>query len=953
MSKKTRPFKSNSKSMNLFDLRKARRANAVNEAHRIVSAYGENISPSDLSHIETQLSKIANLDSSFISSMLEKLKDKFNQSCVVMNDDGHTVDYVAQNEAAQATACTALNNAYAENLAGTKNHQLTRSWFFHSVKKSWRKVVGDLKSEGKSFFSNVNDFAQKVPVRGASIITKYRASVVNVEKSIRSIFHRAPTARVKILSNKCTRRLQVAATVSFAALLMACSNGNKQSPVEQPSARDTFKLPNGVFSSSDVVDGSTNSANVSKQTYVVPVDSTRVHPKDLESTINFLNNTFKNKQINGKDVSGYEYATYCLTNEIMEKHFPNRTRDEVLNEYRYVRSFYPNATEAERLNVSAERVKAAYVAQALDEFFCDETQLPNNCSDLFISLDKGYKQKYAIGIQNPCGDAKVLYTGRQHAAKKVAKVKHQASTTVRQAKVEEAAVPVVEQVATVEDSIVAEKPQTSFEEASSSLHVDTAYVQTVTSDPIVVQEFKSNERLASPKITGVATAEQVLDLKAQNTKVMVENPQTDFVDVDTISSTASAGKGLIQSSNVIDNQQTDFVDANKFDTADDIDTFVPVDEDTLDTNKIQYSYSASTKVKTDSINAANSSQASDSVVADQSVYTDSVTVKILADSDTISVGTPGAGYVAERGGVENRGLSKKDIDYARKKLGDDTYEKIVAEAPKVWFAKGGIAEGLTPDQFAYIAAVLAVTEPHGVAVTAIMKSINCGDTITSESVVKAAVDGVHKNKTRDGWTYSKRIYVDRVHNNGCDEKLTLKQWRTRKQRPTSASGPKFDRYFEQRGVIPRQTAFVEVPSSLTINYQYVQNVQVQDPDITAFRSNEDLMQRDTGVATAKQVLDLKAKNTKVMVENAAPTVSAKKKGNQAKKLDQVNKAYQEAAKKNGLSGNLSIDKYSDDGSEFIANFFKGRKITAKELDDYQSTLQQAVTKALAVRNRRS
>ena len=869
--------------------------------------------PIKISHLEDNLTHVLNLDESFTSMILDMFKKKFHKdhSIAVVTDDGKEINRVARDEAGLALAHTALNSAYAENLTNNSQRSFSRSWFFHSVKEAWRSNVRDLKSEGKSFFAKMRDsFAQKTPVRASSILVHHNSSVISLQNTVKKVSSWAKTAKSKILCNKfATNRLKVAGTAAFATVIMACSNGGKQAPVQVMDAQS-----NNIEMVTDTI---------VTPAYVVPTDSTRVQSGDLNSTIRFLNNSIKDKE-----VSGYEFATQRLTDDVMENHFPGKTRDEVLNAYRYIRSFYPNPDKAEKMGVSSDLVKAARTAQALDQFLsgCDD-KLPENCGAMFVEQVKGEYNIRATGVQNPCDDAKVLYTGRRHAAKKAAKVKHNASTTVQQTEVEEAVAPVVEQVAAVEDSVVVENPQTDFEATASSLQNDTVYTQNVTTNPSTLYQFRSNEDLDA-KDTKDATQEDVLGLNTGSTKVDIENQQTDFVDVDAMSSSSgisefkgnSAADTHIVRDNVpadevenlapssisvdIENPagiaaQTDFVDvaASYVYTSkapevakDSTSAASAMQTDFVDVDA--YSYTTTT----DSLSSASAATSSFDAtsIADNAVSNDSVIVKILADSDTISRGTPGAGYVAERGGFENRGLSKEDIDYARKKLGDDTYEQIVAEAPKEWFAKGGIAEGLTPDQFAYITAVLAVTEPHGVAVTAIMKSINCGDTITSESVVKAAVDGVHKNKTRDGWTYSKRIYVDRVNNNGCGKKLTLKQWRTRKQKPTTASGPKFPRYFEQRGVLPRQTAFEEAPSSLTIDYQYVQNVQVQTPDITEFRSNEDLNPRKTDVATAEQVLGLETGNTKVMVEDATPTVQQPKHKKAANRRKQAKKEAERA-----------------------------------------------------------
>lgn len=931
MSNKARKFKSKNKS----NFRKVRRL----DRRRHLASRVRSLKPEVL---ERNLSNVLELSNeSFVSTL--------DDNVAIVNDFGIEVNKDARKEAEHVLAQTAINETMEEVLVNEEEKHYTPSRFLSFAKSVWRRNLDELKEEGKSFFSKLNKrFAGKSPVRGTSVLENHRSSILSLKRLTQQIQESTTSSKVKILNNKYVRRLSIAATVSAMALVVACT-GKQQPQNSMPIQNDSALSVNNLNASSQQAAADTIQFNDARQQ--VQADSVVFTPFNANNPLHqFCEKTFAN-------IGGWEGVNKALTNQMMEEHFAGKTRDEVLNALRFVLS-KPSyeVAHGEEYRIASEL--ASYLNN------CDENaKMPENVSKIFIEQFKGDRNIQVTGA-NPCDQT--ISTKRLKSVRRASSVK--VKENVKVADADTVVVKTVEQP---------QNQQMTFEDAASTLETDTVYQNKVVQDSVQITKFKANEDL-KVQDSDNAFEQDVLGLSAKKTDVNIEkdslSQQTSFIEEDQLSGSGISefkGNGLsdvvttrenVSTNEVADlqssssNVQIEYSVTNAEQQAfEEADSFVEVTDtaqftstSTLGSGQAVF-YSPSSRTDTLSVNLDKPS--SDSIVTDNSVVSDSVTVKILADSDTISVGTPGAGHVAERGGYQNSGVTKEQDDYSRKKLGD-FYDLFIENTPKEAYAKGGIYEGLSPEQAAYAVAVIAVTDPHGEAMHAILKSTNCEEELTLEekAAAKSAVDGVHKNKTRDGWTYSKRIYVDRVNNNGCGKRLTLKQWRTRRQKPTTASGPKFDRYFEQRGVIPRQTAFEEAPSTLSVQYQHTQNVVIDNPTVTQFKSNEDLAAKQVSDATVQDVLNTQADKTDVLIEKAEnPAVKAKKRVYQNKKLAQTNETYQKQAKEHGLSGNLALDSHAENGAEFIKSFFKDRKVTFDDLNNYQVAVRKAYEAALADR----
>ncbi len=263
------------------------------------------------------------------------------------------------------------------------------------------------------------------------------------------------------------------------------------------------------------------------------------------------------------------------------------------------------------------------------------------------------------------------------------------------------------------------------------------------------------------------------------------------------------------------------------------------------------------------------------------IETASDSTQIVTDSDSIPFGTPAAGYVAERGGVNNCGLTADQLKYSKSKIrsyGDSAYEDLMNGITDEMLSKGNIFEGLTREQAIYNLSVWSAVYPHSKETTLIYDYVlNChkGETMSAGDTAraKAAMDKIRINKTIDGVTYAKPLYVESVNNMGCGERVRVNSITVSNTRPTAPSGPKFPRLFQLRAISPEpiihwektdtivETTIKEVPRSPEITLHRGSDLNVAHTD--------SLGTVNTGDVTGITVTD----NTRVLVEKNDSTVS--------------------------------------------------------------------------------
>lgn len=965
MSNKNSRFKSNSMSN-----RKNNRARFGRNGHLIKGARvrssaarrDEILLPENSALLERNLEDAINFSSLDFVEELERdllldqdVSNAFDNTLVV-NDWGEPVNDAAQKSAYRAVIHVAIDDttrmvienqeepfSEKEFASEVKNNALERldnlRTEAEAEKEEQNKVIEEAKEE-KSFFGRLRDkFSRKIEVSGKSIINMFETAKRDMQEYTEQIAEKAPTVKSKVLANKwhqCKTKIAAVAVVAMSAFSIGCSNSSN-TPQPQQAPVDT--LEQVVDTATIVVTSPVPTVTLSavEDTIKVPTeysDSLGVSQSAFKSTVKFDNNSFTQQVDDSTTIEGFAFAykrvaevmsqiKNCVASDSLANDSVAQTPMQVLNSHRYIRSMYPNPDRMEKLGIKdSVLIEAAKTAKELDQFLNDCTDtIPQNISSMFaIEQIPGNMNVYATGIESPCDDAKVQYK----------------KTNIPQTLEENVDVPV--------DTTSIQK---DFDALDSVLETDTI----TTYNDSIVSGFatlnKSNENFSDHKLVRPAQVSEFTDLEVKSDKtVLAEQGENnsevdDFVEVSEesaspeVDATQTTFDDITDVNNVAPVALVD-VEQTTFDDIEEADVTTPVDS-------IQTEFDDFVEVADSTI--AASDQAIQNIA--QALSTDSVTTEILFDSDSIAPGTLAAGYVAERGGYNNSGAALKDIKYSKRILGEDVYQALyqpLSEAfsddgavHQYWFGKNGVFGGLTPEEALIDITVMNVTGPNQETTTALMEAILCNEKMSAEieTKVKADVAGIHINKTRDGWTYNKPVYVSKVNDNGCGKKRTLNKVKTDDASETKASGPKYPRLFKKTTVV-RQTAFDELPSVLDIVNEE-SNDSIVNATYTLVKSNENFT--DSKVvrsASEEEVTNREISSDKQVYVQSNENAPKRKASVMRKRIAKVTQRYEKQAKEAGLTGNLDIDMKTAEGSKFAQEFLAKNKMKAETIVEQQT-----------------
>lgn len=279
--------------------------------------------------------------------------------------------------------------------------------------------------------------------------------------------------------------------------------------------------------------------------------------------------------------------------------------------------------------------------------------------------------------------------------------------------------------------------------------------------------------------------------------------------------------------------------------------------------------------KTSTINWSFNEQTDSTVtvVSDASAFiattpvaeTDSV--KIVADSDSIPFGTPAAGYVAERGGYENRGVGSKN-KYMRlrnkvnstwaNELGVNAYDLIVEhinDHPEVFRSKGTIGEGWTADQIlqSYVTLLGASGQTRQSSdvraeLQILGRLINprgCDMSVTHEQMqaINGALAQSNTDNMRDGVLYNLPKAMTGVTLDRCEQKVNITVVETNQTNitPRRTSGTKHPEFYMLPIVRPVNnepvfTRFNDVQGDTIVNIVYTDSLVA--PQATLHKGSE-------------------------------------------------------------------------------------------------------------------
>lgn len=859
MSNKRRKFKSNNRS-------RQQRRGVVRRVHfdRFGHLIKQDIKNLDTVNISVSVLTRADTyaDESFVSNLADDMRSETENQFFV-DDNGQELGDNAKKEAQAAIVYMGIADT-SRQLFNNEDKPFTAGRFKLMTRFNIRRRLKALRDDGMSFFNQLrHNVVDRSPIRGASVIEMHRSVQVGMKAFTRKLEGKISSSsdNVKSLFKRYKSRMAIAAaSVSLMALTFSCTNGNPAATNNNAQTNKT-EVTDSLTQKQD--QASTATYTQTSQAYKVPVDSSRVAVKDLASTVDFLNKSY------GNDNNGYKYALSRLTDAVMEKHFKDKTREEVLNSYRYFRSFYPDADRAEKLGVSAERVQAARVAEAFHHFLCDENaQLPDDCNAMFINQVKG--DRNVRGVKDPCGET-VQYQKATSKKAQTVKATHSLETKVTPTATK--ATPIVNQEQTGNDSVTVVSPAEDEDFVrEETLTIDTTYVPSVKVEKIHPTYHKANEDL-DPKTSSPATVEQILGLQVKDQEVYIER------GADSISSDSATVKKATSTS-VIDETQTDF---------DDID----VVSDSV----------VNTYVSTATVSNAVGK------VADE--VQDTVKIEVIEGADKVPVGTPSAGYVNERGGYQNTGLTKKEYNDTKKFFGDkfQQYMDIINANDSLLLQNGQIGAGLVGEQLLFQwkqAESWSSNNPKSKKADKVFVLVNqimenyfdrkpcAGDSLTADqtSIIRSVFDRITDTGRIFGVKGNKPVRtVNQIATEDCDTPSKHNYQATGSSRPSNVGEP-HKRLF-RAVTVTRDEAFVN-DSTLIEHTVYVPNYQTTSTNIVYGKYNEDLVTgKVTRKATADEVLSLKVKDQDVYVEvnntdvkENAPTQKEKKFANKVKKEKQ-------------------------------------------------------------------
>lgn len=730
------------------------------------------------------------------------------------------------------------------------------------------------KEENTSFFKKwfgnfrrASNFKEEIKVSGRRVVNFIENVKSKSLSSLEKLSKKANASKTKALWNKVKNRAAVYAAVilTTGSIASSCNqNGNnnqqtseKVSVLADSTNRQTLTIQEDNTDIAPEIEVEETKAEFNVDSIVMPTewaDSMSISKVAFAATQKFDDNSFTQQVDDSTTIAGSEYAYKRLAAHILENN-PDLTPEQLadttylaLNAHRYLRSNYPNPEKLEQLGIKDSTiVDAATKAKELDQFLngCDEN-VPENLDLMFIEQVPGNKHVFATGIESPCDDGNVQY--KNVKIRKAPKIN---------APVQEEKIEVSADTVDVADNFV----------DTESFNVDTLKVEKIVV-PTGMTYNKSNEGFTDSKVLRDADQSEVASAQTENQKILMEGSTTkvdaeqeDFVDVDDASLTATS----VQNS-----------DSTNVAASDSVSTTIDVTSN--------FVASQTTAENADTVSTATAT--SQTVFSSSTLDVTADSVEVLANSDSIPLGTPAAGYVNERGGHNNSGLTEAQINHSRKvitnKYGKDAYDDMMVAIQDEWLAKGGIFEGLTREEAIYMTAAWAVYAPNDKTPKAILNyTIGCyeGEVMPEDvaAEIKADVDLVRQNNTIEGKPYNRNVFVRKVKYNGCDEKITLDMLRTKKAKARVGGGAEFPRFFARP---IRQEGFVDTESfsvdTITVEKYVAPN------DITYNKSNEGFTNsKKLRDADYSEVASAKVKDQKILIETAS-TGTKKKAANQRK-----------------------------------------------------------------------
>ncbi|MBQ2884787.1 MAG: hypothetical protein IJE43_13585 [Alphaproteobacteria bacterium] len=259
-------------------------------------------------------------------------------------------------------------------------------------------------------------------------------------------------------------------------------------------------------------------------------------------------------------------------------------------------------------------------------------------------------------------------------------------------------------------------------------------------------------------------------------------------------------------------------------------------------------------------------------------------VDIVADSDSLAIGTPAADNVPERGGYENSGLTESQYNRAVnyfKKDGNEMFYTLVegVKSHPELRTKGGIAEGLSAEETVYLLMVADTWGGRGQFKDEVADFTNyikgCSQSLELSEDIKEIFNRGNINASMDGIvgkSSNRALYME-VGDCGDNPTQTFEE-NDKKVAPSHPVSEKFPEFYKIRNA--REFAIVfeeEVHEAKIIT---TTREEVQETDIDLMRGNDfdvaegKLVRENVPVS---EVRDLKANKDRKVVVSTSKTYS--------------------------------------------------------------------------------
>lgn len=774
---------------------------------------------------------------------------------------------------------------------------------FSALKEKISDKIKALKEGNSHFFENkiaklrdAFNFKKKVKVSVQDLRTEYQKSGTRLSSFIPKLMQKGHKKAAALINKFKTKSHQVLlrvvpAVILTSSVMSSCntSQGRPDSTQEQPRVEvkaDTTKQQATQVTELKITETQKASVIVTPQEWN---DSTKIS----EARWNQLNSDW-----------GYQTNYAKITDDMLEKS-GFETRDQFLNAYRALRSFYPEVIEDD--GVLEDRSTAS---EKFSKYFNnDDCVQATDFTDEDFEILKlapslvGTWNKYSTGETK---DGQPCDPGTVHHKRVVTKTK---TTSVKPSEV----TPTPQGEELSDDETFNEVPGSSVtisdndDEATFTNVGGSHTVITEQSDSVstTVTVHKGNSYVNSVQVDSIPATD--LNIKAPNVRdVLVESrdvpistnlsqtSENGFAEVKGTSTTVTEGFVEVKGSSVTVNEGFNEVSG----------TSVTVTEEVTE-NK------GTSSAQVDEYGFVIETGTTTTVSSD--VATEQGETTIVGDSDELPLGTPSPDNTPERGGYENSGLSEKQYkrmqNFFRDRFGDNAFEDFMERITDDMRAKGGVFEGLSRAEalFSVQQMIAWSNDRHGKFadeirdVTAYLNG--CNETLTIATEIKDIIDDVNQNGTIDGVIGRGNKRVKFYQLNDCGEAGTYGVVRGQGSvKPTNPTGPKFPRLYMQFHPVSQEPisepTFNEVSGSYKLIYTPVEQ---EDPTVQIYKGNtqnDGRLQREVSaesVTTSTNTTDVKD----VLVEHRGdqPVANNKKDEKKAKKAERQARRDREKARK--------------------------------------------------------